>query len=277
MSLTAAFDSLYLSLSRRAMCRESGFFPTQTKFLPSDPHRHPTSLLLPFPSFRLSAVKGNNQTPNIHHSSHSAAETEIKSKKFIWLMPLELLQAADKTQYSVLYAGKYYRTITVQLLLRWTWSYHEKDGQRWVGSRVTFQGGCGSIQGHLVPSRAHVSAVGPAHRAQEQDHTGRTAHNSLMEVGSIRCHLNRGSLFIPLGLNRPLAQMPESSWATSAPGPASGAARASSPGGKPGHHPPLLIPHFSSTTPVALAGLCVALPQSRCQPSSSLSPSRSFL
>lgn len=47
-----------------------------------------------------------------------------------------------------------------------------------------------------------MSAVGPAHRAQEQDHTGRAAHNSLMEVGSIRCHLNRGSLFIPLGLNR---------------------------------------------------------------------------
>lgn len=45
-----------------------------------------------------------------------------------------------------------------------------------------------------------MSAVGPAHRAQEQDHTGRTAHNSLIEVGSIRCHLNRGSLFIPLGL-----------------------------------------------------------------------------
>lgn len=41
MSLTATFDSLYLSLSRRAMCRESGFFPTETKFLPSDPHRHP--------------------------------------------------------------------------------------------------------------------------------------------------------------------------------------------------------------------------------------------
>lgn len=81
MSLTATFDSLYLSLSRRAMCRESGFFPTETKFLPSDPHRHPTSLLLPFPSFRLSAVKGNNQTPNIHHSSHSAAETEKKEKK----------------------------------------------------------------------------------------------------------------------------------------------------------------------------------------------------
>lgn len=32
-------------------------------------------------------------------------------------MPLESLQAAYKTQYSVVYAGKYYRTITVQPLL----------------------------------------------------------------------------------------------------------------------------------------------------------------
>lgn len=106
-----------------------------------------------------------------------------------------------------------------------------------------------------------MSAVGPAHRAQEQDHAGRTAHNSPTEVGSIRCHLTRGSLFIPLGLSGPLAQTPESSSAPSAPGPASGAAYGSSPGGKLGHRPPRLIPHFSSPAPVALAGLLATLPQ----------------
>lgn len=93
------------------------FFPQKLNSSRLTPTATPTSLLLPFPSFRLSAVKGNNQTPNIHHSSHSAAETEKKSEKFIWLMPLELLQAAYKTQYSVIYAGKYYRTITAQPLL----------------------------------------------------------------------------------------------------------------------------------------------------------------
>lgn len=106
-----------------------------------------------------------------------------------------------------------------------------------------------------------MSAVGPAHRAQEQDHASRTAHNSPTEIGSIRCHLTRGSLFIPLGLSGPLAQTPESNSAPSAPGPASGAAYGSSPGGKLGHRPPRLIPHFSSPAPVALAGLLATLPQ----------------
>lgn len=117
MSLTATFDSLYLSLSRRAMCRESGFFPTETKFLPSDPHRHPTSLLLPFPSFCLSAVKGNNQTPTsiIHHTQQQRPKNRVKSSFDLCLW--SYCRQHIKPSISVLYAGKYYRTITVQPLL----------------------------------------------------------------------------------------------------------------------------------------------------------------
>lgn len=91
-----------------------------------------------------------------------------------------------------------------------------------------------------------------------------------MAVVSIRCHLNTGALFIPLGLKRALAQLSKSSSAPSGPGPASGAALGSSPGGKPGRHPPLLIPLLTSlrAAPVALAGLCAALPQPRSQTSS---------
>lgn len=81
--LAAPFNLLYLSSSLRAMCRERRLFPTETKFLPSDPHHHhPSSLLLPFPSFCLSAVKGNKQSPNTHHSSRLAEkENKIKKKK----------------------------------------------------------------------------------------------------------------------------------------------------------------------------------------------------
>lgn len=83
MSLTATLDSLYLSSSLRAMCRESGFFPTETKFLPSDPHRHPP-LLSSF-HFRLSASQlwretTRPQTSIIHHTQQQRPKKkEVKS------------------------------------------------------------------------------------------------------------------------------------------------------------------------------------------------------
>lgn len=94
--------------------------------------------------------------------------------------------------------------------------------------------------------------------------TERRSRTTLAEqpiIPSISCHLNTGSLFIPLACNRALAQS-EPGPAPPAPGPASGAVHGPGPGpgGELVHRPPLLIPRlaFLRPAPVALAALCAA-------------------
>lgn len=82
VSLTAPFNSLYLSPSLRAMCRESRVFPTETKFLLSDP---PPPPLFPPPSISVFLpLSCERKQPDPKHPSFITVGSK-EEKKPTWV------------------------------------------------------------------------------------------------------------------------------------------------------------------------------------------------